>query len=139
MSFRRQNPMISQPTRKHTLNPQQPRPARPQLKSTSSWTAWALIGGILVFGITLPLMIGGIAAIYYFAGQSIPDGVMVADVPLGGQSVEAASDTLYQNPPNSVIQVRDGSREWTVLLSDLGIGVDVESTIKAAQEASAGE
>jgi lipoprotein-anchoring transpeptidase ErfK/SrfK len=101
---------------------------------------WLLVAGLLAMITALLVgMVGVVAVVFYSSGDRIPSGVTVAGIPLGGQSVQSATETLQQhNLAGRAILLTDGDRQWTLTLADLGVGVNIPATIQAAREAAAG-
>jgi lipoprotein-anchoring transpeptidase ErfK/SrfK len=101
---------------------------------------WLLVAGLLAMITSLLVgMVGVVAVMFYSPGDRIPTGVTVAGIPLGGQSVQSATETLQQhNLAGQPILLTDGNRQWTLTLADLGVGVNIPGTIQAAREAAAG-
>jgi lipoprotein-anchoring transpeptidase ErfK/SrfK len=101
---------------------------------------WLLVAGVLaVITALLMGMVGLVALVFYSPGDRIPSGVTVAGIPIGGQSVQNATDTLQrQNLAGQPLLLTDGDRSWTLTLADLGVGVNIPATIQAAREANSG-
>lgn len=97
-----------------------------------------MIGG-LAFGVALVLAALLGLALYAFSGSqaTIPSSVMVASIPIGGQSEDDAAQTLSANLPQTVL-LTDYDRSWTVPLAQLGLWVDIERTLSYAQDAPEG-
>jgi lipoprotein-anchoring transpeptidase ErfK/SrfK len=114
-------------------------PAR-RLRRHGQRMPWLLVAGLLAMITALLVgMVGVVAVVFYSSGDRIPSGVTVAGIPLGGQSVQSATETLQQhNLAGRAILLTDGDRQWTLTLADLGVGVNIPATIQAAREAAAG-
>lgn len=77
----------------------------------------------------------GLLLLVYIAQPRIPTGVRVAGIEVGGETVRAASEVLETAYAAQVLRLTDGDRAWTVRLTDLGIALDAETTLAAAEAA----
>lgn len=101
-------------------------------------TPWALLFVMLTTIIGV-LVLGTLVGAYVvYSTYWVPMDVTVAGVPVGGKTISSAEDTLIKNNPRQNVLLTDGDRSWAMALSDLGIAVDVESTIEAAQKSAMG-
>lgn len=91
-----------------------------------------LIGAPVAFAI-ITLMIIMIGALFLFGSSSILPGVRVAGVPLGGLSESEAAAALNASWSQNGIILRDEERTFPVDPSVLGISLDTEASIEAAQ------
>ncbi len=98
---------------------------------------WLMLGGGLTVGFVLIFGMVAVLLIIYLASGQIPQGVKVAGVVVGGKTVEAASADLQQNFAGQVVSLVDGTRQWTLSLPALGVGLDTKTTLYAAQQATA--
>ncbi|MBZ0290641.1 MAG: LysM peptidoglycan-binding domain-containing protein, partial [Anaerolineae bacterium] len=120
----------------------QPQPVIPQRRrvpaapNKRNWTPWLIVGGTATIGIALFLAMVGFLVVLYISAERIPSGVSVAGIPLGS-SASAAKSALASVSRKS-ISLTDGDRNWPVSLADLGVSVDVDATLKAAQKAAPG-
>ncbi len=105
----------------------------------SNSTAWLLLGGALVIGTFLVLGILAAGVIFYLSQDDIADHVTVAGLPVSGMSSNEAKTYLAQNIPAQPLLLTDGTRSWSLQLANLGININVDMTLQAAQAASAGE
>ncbi len=105
--------------------------------SNRKWLPYAIVGGSVAFGITMVVGIVGLLLMMYLASARIPTGVTVAGIDLGGESSDTATASLAALS-NRAITATDGSRSWQISLSDLGVKVDVDSTLEAAEKAVPG-
>lgn len=123
------------------MNPHHPAaptraPRRP--RSTTDrrrWLPWLVLGGIAVCAAAVALFIAAIVIIGLTSERRIPTGVTVAGLALGGQSLESARDQLTAFAARPVRLV-DGDRAWNLSLADLGVSLDVDSTLAASQKAA---
>lgn len=123
------------------MNPHHPAaptraPRRP--RSTTDrrrWLPWLVLGGIAACAAAVALFIAAIVIIGLTSERRIPTGVTVAGLALGGQSLESARDQLTAFAARPVRLV-DGDRAWNLSLADLGVSLDVDSTLAASQNAA---
>lgn len=123
------------------MNPHHPAaptraPRRP--RSTTDrrrWLPWLVLGGIAACAAAVALFIAAIVIIGLASERRIPTGVTVAGLALGGQSLESARDQLTAFAARPVRLV-DGDRTWNLSLADLGVSLDVDSTLAASQKAA---
>jgi lipoprotein-anchoring transpeptidase ErfK/SrfK len=101
------------------------------------WMPYLVVGGAAIFGILAMIGIIGVIALVYLSSGGIPSGVSVAGVNIGGKSASDAQRVLAQKIPNT-ISVSDGSASYPVSLADLGVKVDMDATLKAAEKAHSG-
>jgi lipoprotein-anchoring transpeptidase ErfK/SrfK len=118
----------------HPSIPPRRRGAPPNAKR--NWTPWLIVAGAATVGIALFLAMLGFLAVLYMSAERIPSGVSVAGIPLGS-SASAAKNALATLSRKN-ISLTDGDRNWPVSLADLGVGVNIEATLKAAQKAAPG-
>ncbi|MBZ0299422.1 MAG: hypothetical protein K8J31_06780, partial [Anaerolineae bacterium] len=133
---------MSAPTRFHqpAVRPSQPHPARPPqpVRPRRRWLPYALAGG---FGMVLLLALACVFAVVlaFVSADRIPERVTVAGVNIGGESAQKAEMRLEQVFADKTIQLTGGERTQTLSLTDLGISVDLEATLAAAQQAVPGQ
>ncbi len=84
-------------------------------------------------------MVVGVIAAVVLAPDRIPAGVQVAEVSVGGKTVEAAASALESSLSDRSITALDGDRRWMLSYGDLGVSLDVAATLAAAREAGAGD
>ncbi|NWF69738.1 MAG: L,D-transpeptidase family protein [Chloroflexi bacterium] len=94
--------------------------------------------GMLFAGLMMTLGLVAVLALALAAPERIAARVAVAGIDIGGRTVEDASVYLQQQLANRTLVATDGGRNWTLALSDLGIGIDVDSTIAEASSAARG-
>jgi lipoprotein-anchoring transpeptidase ErfK/SrfK len=97
---------------------------------------WIMLGGGLTIGFSFIVGIIAILFIIYFSAGRLPQGVKVAGLPIGGETVESATKDLQQKFSQQTVTLTDGARQWTLSLHDLGVVFDSKGTIQAAQQAS---
>lgn len=117
--------------------PQAPRRPRRQPPS------WALTGGLLVFGLMFVVMVAGGIMVLYLATSSdepaLAQGVTIAGLAVGDQSYGAAANTLaaYNFSARPVL-LTDQSRQWSLTLGELGVGINQAATLDRAKDAAPG-
>ena len=101
---------------------------------------WLLAGGMITGGMIVLLSAIGLAALLLgSAPPTVASGVNVAGIPLGGQTLEQAANTLAaHNFAAQTLALVDGERRWTVTLGSLGIDIDAAITAQAAFDAPRG-
>ncbi len=115
----------------------QPNPKNARAKTKRNWLPWLVVGGIGAVGaavfafIAVLIMVGVLTS-----NRGISSGVSVAGLSFGGDSVETARAQLSQWATRPVT-LTDGDRSWQLSLADLGVQVDVESTLTTLKNASA--
>jgi len=114
-----------------THAPRRPRPTTDRRR----WLPWLVLGGIAACAAAVALFIAAIVIIGLTSERRIPTGVTVAGLALGGQSLESARDQLTAFAARPVRLV-DGDRTWNLSLADLGVSLDVDSTLAASQKAA---
>ena len=105
----------------------------------SNRTLWLIAAGALaLFG---TLFVIGVAFLFLLTllPTRIPAGVSIASVTIGGKTAADATSTLQQQLPAQTLTLTDGSRSWPISAADLGIGIDLQNTVKAAEAASANQ
>lgn len=97
-----------------------------------SSVTWLFAGGLfltVLFTMVVILFVFGVVIVR--ASDRVPPGVSVLGVSLGGLSVEEAAAEL--SAAWTAIQVRDGSRTWTVSADSLGLKLDSHATAQNMQ------
>lgn len=112
---------------------QQRRRTRTPAKNRTLW----LVGGGIV-SLTVVLVVAGFGLLFVLAmlPDRIAPGVAVAGVDVGGKTVADATSALAKQLPAQSLTLSDGSRTWSISPIDLGIGIDVNATMTAAQAAA---
>jgi lipoprotein-anchoring transpeptidase ErfK/SrfK len=115
------------------------KPARPHRTRPIPWLVWSVLIAVAfaLFGALASL------GIYLYAASSseitIPDGVTVAGVQIGGMDIESARGALAGTLLAQPVTARDGSRTWTLTQAELGINIDLDVTMQLAESAAPGE
>lgn len=125
---------VKPPTSSHYVRPV----ARVRPRQTS-WLVWSVI---LAVGFTLFGSLAGLGIYLMASGSSeatIPAGVTVAGLDVGGMTPAEARAVLAEQLPAQPITARDGDRTWSVPAADLGIGVDVAATLAQVESAAPNE
>jgi LysM repeat protein len=97
-------------------------------------TPLIIIGGAMVFGVAMVLAVVVFVLMMFLGVERIPAGVQVAGIDIGGERIEDAENALRDGFPNSPITATDNDRSWTLSLADLGVSLNVEATLAAAQD-----
>ncbi|GAB4511681.1 MAG: hypothetical protein OHK0046_10080 [Anaerolineae bacterium] len=98
---------------------------------------WLIIGSAVMTGfVLLMLVVLGLGA-FYLMQERVPAGVSVAGVAVGEETMEDAEARLIRQlaAQNMNIVLRDVDRTWTVTMRDLGMTVNIDATLIAAQNA----
>jgi lipoprotein-anchoring transpeptidase ErfK/SrfK len=99
------------------------------------WLPWLVVGGIGAVGSAVFAFIAVLVLVGLLSNRGIASGVKVANLSVGGESLDAARAQLTQWAVRP-IKLTDGDRSWQLSLADLGIQVDVEGTLDAVKQAS---
>jgi lipoprotein-anchoring transpeptidase ErfK/SrfK len=98
-------------------------------------TPLLITGGAFVLGASLVVAMVVFVLMMYLAVERIPAGVQVAGIDIGGETLEDAETALREGfPSSSPITATDNDRSWTISLADLGVSLNVEATLAAAQD-----
>ncbi len=119
--------------------PTPPRQAQQRHRANSrvsNRTLWLIGGGVVTLAVVLVLAGFGLLFVLAVMPDRIASGVAVAGVSVGGKTVDEATAALAQQLPAQTLALSDGSRTWSVTPLDLGISIDVDATLKAAQAAA---
>jgi lipoprotein-anchoring transpeptidase ErfK/SrfK len=92
-------------------------------------------GGAATLVVLLVTAVFGLLVLLAMMPDRIPSGVAIAGVPVGGKTVEEATGALSQGLPAQPLLLTDGERTFTVFPADLGLSVNVEATLSAAEDA----
>jgi lipoprotein-anchoring transpeptidase ErfK/SrfK len=112
-------------------NTQRSRPANNGLRF------WFIAGGMMTMGLMLVACLVAVLVMFLLTGEEkVPEGVTVAGIGIGGQTAEEANQTLTsQNLATQPVVFTDGDRSWTMTLADIGVDVDVSTTVSQAKQA----
>ena len=103
-------------------------------RSMPKWLPYALLGG----GAFIAMAMAACAftlLLLYVSVDRIPNGVTVAGMDIGGETVEAAAAQLQSALSDTAITLVDQDRMQDLLLSDLGISVNFTATMEQAEAA----
>jgi len=120
-----------------------PLPSQPQSvlpPDAPGFNPWLLRLPILFMGglvLLLIALIGLLLAFRSYHADRIFPGVYAGGVPLGGLSYEAARDALNESfyfGEEAVFTFRRGDQVWQLSAAELGVSLDADATLAAAQE-----
>lgn len=111
-------------------------PRRNHSPGANNRTLLLLGGGVIVMTVLLVMAGFGLLFVLALTPDRIASGVAIAGVTVGGQSVDDATDTLAAQLPAQTLTLADGDRNWSISPIDLGIKIDVDATMKAAEAAA---
>jgi LysM repeat protein len=100
------------------------------------WLPWLILGGSVMLGFTLLLALFVVIGVLYLSQERIAAGVSVAGVDLSGKTPETAERLLRDTFGNPAVTLNDGARQWTLRLSNLGVTLDVDASLQAAEQAA---
>lgn len=112
-------------------------------------STYIIAAGILTSGSVIVLIMVALAALLlYGPGTSNPaaapqpdiaDGITVAGIPLGGESIASATQLIAaQNLAARPLVLTDRDRQWTLSMAEMGIQVDPALTAQLASDAAPG-
>lgn len=116
---------------------QRPAPPRRRSSVNLSWQTVAIIFTALAAAFTL-IAVVGFGLLLLVSPPGVAANVSVAGVNLGGLSEQEAANRLRAQMLPQQLRLTDGSRQWVVFPTDLGIGIDLQATVKAAANAQQG-
>lgn len=121
----------------YPTQPVNPSRRQPKTRSTTQqrWLPWLVVGGIGAAGAAVFAFIAVLVLVGLLSNRGIASGVKVANLSVGGESLDAARAQLIQWASRP-IKLTDGDRSWQLSLADLGIQVDVEGTLDVVKQAS---
>ncbi len=109
--------------------------SQPEPPSQGARSDWDL-GTLALAGLLVSLLAAlGLALLWMYGSTQIMAGVETAGISLGGSSRRAASALLQQAWSEKVVVLQADDGSWSVLVSDLGLVLDVEATIDVALNA----
>lgn len=100
------------------------------------WLPYAIIGGMLALGAAMFAAVIAVLGIMALSQDRIPAGVSVAGLDLGGKTTENAATLIEQNLSNAIITAVDEERTWPISLRELGVRLDSDLTLAAAQDST---
>lgn len=119
------------------ITPQAARlPAKKQSSRPSNTLPLLITTGAFVLGISMVLAVIGFVLMMYLSIERIPAGVQVAGIDIGGEPLDDAQAALQRGFSDSPVTAADGDRSWGVTLRDLGVSLNVEATLAAAQDSA---
>ncbi|MEZ4670082.1 MAG: L,D-transpeptidase family protein [Anaerolineae bacterium] len=95
---------------------------------------WLVVAGITAFGLMMAAGMAILLLVGMFGEQRISAGVSVAGLSFSNQPLDTARTQLEQYAARPVT-LTDADRSWQLSLADLGVHVDVESTLKSVKDA----
>lgn len=116
----------------------------PARRARRSGPPWLLLGGVTVIGTGAILAaVGMLLAVWlWLPGESAPRvaaGVTVAGLPLGDETVEAASEMVMAHDFGAQqVTLTDDDRRWSLTMAELGVSVDRAATLAAIERAAPG-
>jgi LysM repeat protein len=111
-----------------------PANSRPS-RQKRSFAPLLITGGAFVLGLSMVLAMIAFVLMMYLSVERISAGVQVAGIDLGGETLDDAQAALARGFPDNPITAADGDRSWSVTLADLGVSLNLEATLAAAQNA----
>jgi lipoprotein-anchoring transpeptidase ErfK/SrfK len=116
------------------VNPNVQRQPPPHRRPRSNRTLLLLGGGAAA--LTILFVMAVFAGLFLLAimPERIPAGVAIAGVPVGGKTVDEATSALQQLPVQPLTLV-DGERTFPITPADLGMTINVDATMDAAEGA----
>lgn len=113
---------------------QQRLPQRRETQKKQGISPLLITGGAFVLGFAMMMAVVIVVLLLALSVERIRAGVQVAGVDIGGETVEDAEVALRREFPNEQITATDSDRSWNVSLADLGLSLNVEATLAAAQD-----
>jgi lipoprotein-anchoring transpeptidase ErfK/SrfK len=118
--------------------PQTPRPAPRKKPKQQKLAPWLIVGGMAGLGLVAVCGVLSVLLFTFFGQARLPNGVSVAGLPLGGQTIETATNRL-QTLSERTLTLTDGTLSIPFTLGEMGITVDTQATLAALQRAEDGE
>lgn len=116
--------------------PDQPGRRPPTKKQPIDKRLYWIAGGVTVLGIGACGALLALILLIYIAQPRVPDGVRVAGLVIGGETLDTAETMLEKGYASQTLRLTDGDRAWNVPLNELGITVNVAETLKIAEKAA---
>jgi lipoprotein-anchoring transpeptidase ErfK/SrfK len=114
-------------------------PPQPAPKGQTNWLPYLLVGGAVLAASTMAALLVALLLVVALAPARIASGVSVAGVSIGGQTAAEAQTTIMQTAAQQSVLLEDGERSQPLSLADLGIGINTDATLEAAQAATSGQ
>jgi lipoprotein-anchoring transpeptidase ErfK/SrfK len=114
--------------------PGQP-PVRRRPRSSNNRTLLLLGGGAAALTVFFVMAVFGLLVLLAIMPERIPSGVEIAGIPVGGKTVDEATGALQQGLPAQTLTLLDGDRTFPILPADLGMTINVDATMDAAETA----
>lgn len=127
--------------KKDSLMYTQPNPALAlpsKARQKRNWTPLLIVGGMTGIGFMVTLCFIGFLVVVGLSQDRIANGVAIAGIAIGGETLDDAASLLQQANFNQPITLVDGDRSWQVTLAELGVSVDTPATLKRAFDAAKG-
>lgn len=110
-------------------------PRRPQHNNIWLW----VITGSVTAGFLMMMAVIGLLLLLYAGKDRLPAGVKIGGVDVGGKSRPEVPAYLSKTLLNQNIALTDGARSWAVSLTQFGVSIDTKATLKALENARAGQ
>src|SRR5262249_11349345 len=104
--------------------------------ASKRWLPWLVVGGISATGAAVFSFICILLLVGLPGNRGIASGVSVADLPIGGKSLDDARTQLVQWAARPVT-LTDVDRSCQLSLTDLGVKVDVDGTLAQLKDSPA--
>ncbi|MBC8170902.1 MAG: LysM peptidoglycan-binding domain-containing protein, partial [Anaerolineae bacterium] len=109
---------------------------RPPPKNPIDKRLYWIAGGVAVLGIAACGALLGLILLIYIAQPRVPDGVRVAGLVIGGETLDDAETILEKGYAAQTVRLTDADRAWNVPINELGITVNIDETLKQAEKAA---
>ena len=109
----------------------------PAKQKINSLTPLLITASAFLLGISMVLAMVAFVLMMYLSVERIPAGVQVAGIDLSGETLDDAEAALREGfSTASPVSATDGERSWSVTLADLGVSLNVEATLAAAEDSA---
>jgi lipoprotein-anchoring transpeptidase ErfK/SrfK len=136
-------PSVPSPISQQRL-PQNTQPPRPpqrggsnfenMIRSLDKRVLW-IGGGLTALALFSCAAMVGLLVLVYVAQPRVAQGVRVAGIEIGGETLDDAQAAIEQGYASQTLTLADGARTWQVSAPELGITVDSAATLSAAEDA----
>jgi lipoprotein-anchoring transpeptidase ErfK/SrfK len=99
---------------------------------------WYIGGGLTALAAFLCAGMVGLLVLFYVSQPRVAQGVRVAGIEVGGETLEDAQAAIERGYASQPITLTDVDRSWQVPLNELGITVDSSATLALAETAAEG-